>query len=125
MFRDGMGVVVEGRYHRRRRVRVDEPDGQALERIPAPKPGETPQEMYKTLHQGSRLVTRLLGHGALLVALASRCYGVARRCLSASARGAHDLAAQRRARPVREFAAWSRSRRSSMVYALVTHDFSV
>lgn len=54
MFRDGMGVVVEGRYH---------PDGvfQSTNLIVKhsneyrpPKPGQSPQEMYKTLIKGAR-----------------------------------------------------------------------
>lgn len=53
MFRDGMGVVVEGRYH---------PDGvfQSTNLIVKhsneyrpPKAGETPQVMYKTLMKGA------------------------------------------------------------------------
>jgi cytochrome c-type biogenesis protein CcmE len=53
MFRDGMGVVVEGRYH---------PDGvfQSTNLIVKhsneyrpPKPGESPQETYKTLMKGA------------------------------------------------------------------------
>lgn len=53
MFRDGMGVVVEGRYR---------PDGvfassnlivKHSNEYRAPKPGEAPQAMYKTLMKGS------------------------------------------------------------------------
>ena len=53
MFRDGMGVVVEGRYH---------PDGvfQSTNLIVKhsneyrpPKPGESPQETYRTLMKGA------------------------------------------------------------------------
>jgi cytochrome c-type biogenesis protein CcmE len=53
MFRDGMGVVVEGRYR---------PDGvfnctnllvKHSNEYRPPKPGETPQAMYKTLMKGA------------------------------------------------------------------------
>ena len=53
MFRDGMGVVVEGRYR---------PDGvfassnlivKHSNEYRPPKPGESPQAMYKTLMKGS------------------------------------------------------------------------
>src|SRR5689334_21399916 len=53
MFRDGMGVVVEGRYH---------PDGifnstnlivKHSNEYRPPKPGESPQAMYKSLIKGS------------------------------------------------------------------------
>jgi cytochrome c-type biogenesis protein CcmE len=53
MFRDGMGVVVEGRYGR---DGVFQSTGLMVKHsneYRAPKPGERPQEMYKTLIKGS------------------------------------------------------------------------
>lgn len=52
MFRDGMGVVVEGRY---RRDGVFESKNLMIkhsEEYRAPKPGERPQEMYRSLIKG-------------------------------------------------------------------------
>jgi cytochrome c-type biogenesis protein CcmE len=52
MFRDGMGVVVEGRY---RRDGVFESSNLMIKHsneYRAPKPGETPKEMYKSLMKG-------------------------------------------------------------------------
>ena len=41
MFRDGMGVVVEGRYGRGRSIRRDRPDGEALERVSRAETGRS------------------------------------------------------------------------------------
>ncbi|MGQ0646296.1 MAG: cytochrome c maturation protein CcmE [Gemmatimonadaceae bacterium] len=52
MFRDGMGVVVEGKY---RRDGVFESKNLMIrhsEEYRAPKPGERPQEMYRSLIKG-------------------------------------------------------------------------
>lgn len=52
MFRDGMGVVVEGKY---RRDGVFESKNLMIrhsEEYRAPKPGQRPQEMYKSLIKG-------------------------------------------------------------------------
>jgi cytochrome c-type biogenesis protein CcmE len=52
MFRDGMGVVVEGRFGR---DRVFNSTGLMIKHsneYRPPKPGEKPQEMYKTLIKG-------------------------------------------------------------------------
>jgi cytochrome c-type biogenesis protein CcmE len=52
MFRDGMGVVVEGKY---RRDGVFESKNLMIrhsEEYRAPKPGEKPQEMYRSLIKG-------------------------------------------------------------------------
>lgn len=52
MFRDGMGVVVEGRF---RRDGVFESKNLMIkhsEEYRAPKPGEKPQEMYRSLIKG-------------------------------------------------------------------------
>jgi cytochrome c-type biogenesis protein CcmE len=52
MFRDGMGVVVEGRYNR---DGVFESTGLMVKHsneYRAPKPGESPREMYKSLMKG-------------------------------------------------------------------------
>ncbi|MES2179092.1 MAG: cytochrome c maturation protein CcmE [Gemmatimonadota bacterium] len=49
MFRDGMGVVVEGRYHRDGVFNSTNLIVKHSNEYRAPKPGETPQAMYKTL----------------------------------------------------------------------------
>ena len=54
MFRDGMGIVVEGRY---RRDGVFESSNLMVKHsneYRAPKPGERPAEMYKTLMEESK-----------------------------------------------------------------------
>ncbi|HET9012198.1 MAG TPA: cytochrome c maturation protein CcmE [Gemmatimonadaceae bacterium] len=52
MFRDGMGVVVEGRYHRDGVFQSTNLIVKHSNEYRAPKPGETPQVMYKTLMKG-------------------------------------------------------------------------
>jgi cytochrome c-type biogenesis protein CcmE len=49
MFRDGMGVVVEGRYLREGVFNCTNLIVKHSNEYRPPKPGETPQEMYKTL----------------------------------------------------------------------------
>jgi len=51
MFRDGQGVVVEGRYGRDGIFRADNLMVRHNEEYRAPKPGEAPREMYRTLMQ--------------------------------------------------------------------------
>jgi cytochrome c-type biogenesis protein CcmE len=53
MFRDGMGVVVEGRYARDGVFNSTSLMVKHSNEYRAPKPGERPQEMYKTLMKGS------------------------------------------------------------------------
>jgi len=49
MFRDGMGVVVEGRYHRDGVFNSTNLIVKHSNEYRPPKPGESPQAMYKTL----------------------------------------------------------------------------
>jgi cytochrome c-type biogenesis protein CcmE len=49
MFRDGMGVVVEGRYHHDGVFNSTNLIVKHSNEYRAPKPGESPQAMYKTL----------------------------------------------------------------------------
>jgi cytochrome c-type biogenesis protein CcmE len=51
MFRDGQGVVVEGRYGRDSVFRADNLMVKHNEEYRAPKPGEAPREMYRSLMQ--------------------------------------------------------------------------
>ncbi len=51
MFRDGQGVVVEGRYGRDGVFRADNLMVKHNEEYRAPKPGEAPREMYRSLMQ--------------------------------------------------------------------------
>lgn len=53
MFRDGMGVVVEGRYHRDGVFNSTNLIVKHSNEYRAPKPGETPQVMYKSLMKGT------------------------------------------------------------------------
>ena len=53
MFRDGMGVVVEGRYGRDGVFNSTALMVKHSNEYRAPKPGERPQEMYKTLMKGA------------------------------------------------------------------------
>jgi cytochrome c-type biogenesis protein CcmE len=53
MFRDGMGVVVEGRYHKDGVFNSTNLIVKHSNEYRAPKPGETPQAMYKTLMKGT------------------------------------------------------------------------
>src|SRR5688500_19327531 len=54
MFRDGMGVVVEGRYGRDGVFQSSSLMVKHNEEYRAPKPGHTPAEMYKSLIKGSQ-----------------------------------------------------------------------
>jgi cytochrome c-type biogenesis protein CcmE len=54
MFRDGMGVVVEGRYSRDHVFQSTSLMVKHSEEYRAPKPGHKPGEMYKTLIEGSK-----------------------------------------------------------------------
>lgn len=49
MFRDGMGVVVEGRYHRNGVFESTNLMVKHSNEYRAPQPGETPHDLYKTL----------------------------------------------------------------------------
>ncbi|MGQ0639523.1 MAG: cytochrome c maturation protein CcmE [Gemmatimonadaceae bacterium] len=51
MFRDGQGVVVEGRYGRDGVFRADNLMVKHNEEYRAPKPGEKPHEMYRSFMQ--------------------------------------------------------------------------
>lgn len=53
MFRDGMGVVVEGRYHADGVFSSSSLIVKHSNEYRPPKPGESPQAMYKTLMKGS------------------------------------------------------------------------
>ena len=53
MFRDGMGVVVEGRYRNDGVFNCTNLLVKHSNEYRPPKPGESPQEMYKTLIKGS------------------------------------------------------------------------
>ena len=53
MFRDGMGVVVEGRYHRDGVFNSTNLIVKHSNEYRAPKPGESPQAMYKSLIKGA------------------------------------------------------------------------
>jgi cytochrome c-type biogenesis protein CcmE len=53
MFRDGMGVVVEGRYRRDGEFESHNLMVKHSNEYRAPKPGEQPHELYKTLVPGS------------------------------------------------------------------------
>ena len=53
MFRDGMGVVVEGRYHQDGVFNSTNLIVKHSNEYRAPKPGETPQAMYKSLMKGT------------------------------------------------------------------------
>ena len=53
MFRDGMGVVVEGRYLRDGVFRCTNLMVKHSNEYRAPKPGESPRDAYKTLLKGS------------------------------------------------------------------------
>lgn len=53
MFRDGMGVVVEGRYHTDGVFTSSNLIVKHSNEYRPPKPGESPQAMYKTLMKGS------------------------------------------------------------------------
>jgi cytochrome c-type biogenesis protein CcmE len=54
MFRDGMGVVVEGRYHRDGVFESTNLMIKHSEEYHPPKPGERPKEMYKSLMKDAR-----------------------------------------------------------------------
>jgi cytochrome c-type biogenesis protein CcmE len=54
MFRDGMGVVVEGRYRRGGEFESHNLMVKHSNEYRAPKPGEQPHELYKTLVRGDR-----------------------------------------------------------------------
>lgn len=54
MFRDGMGVVVEGRYHRDGVFESTNLMIKHSNEYHPPKAGETPKDMYKTLLQESK-----------------------------------------------------------------------
>jgi cytochrome c-type biogenesis protein CcmE len=53
MFRDGIGVVVEGRYGRDGIFQATNLMVKHSNEYRAPKPGQQPHEMYKTLIKGS------------------------------------------------------------------------
>lgn len=53
MFRDGMGVIVEGRYGRDHVFQSNSLMVKHSNEYRPPKPGESPQEAYKTLIKGS------------------------------------------------------------------------
>jgi cytochrome c-type biogenesis protein CcmE len=53
MFRDGMGVVVEGRYHRDGVFQSTNLMVKHSNEYRAPEHGARPQEMYKSLQKGS------------------------------------------------------------------------
>jgi len=53
MFRDGMGVIVEGRYGRDNVFQSNSLMVKHSNEYHPPKPGESPQEAYKTLMKGS------------------------------------------------------------------------
>jgi cytochrome c-type biogenesis protein CcmE len=53
MFRDGMGVVVEGRYLAGGVFRCTNLMVKHSNEYRAPKPGEAPRDMYKTLMKGA------------------------------------------------------------------------
>ena len=53
MFRDGMGVVVEGRYHRDGVFNSTNLIVKHSNEYRPPKPGESPQAMYKSLIKGA------------------------------------------------------------------------
>ena len=53
MFRDGMGVVVEGRYLASGVFHCTNLMVKHSNEYRAPKPGESPQEAYKTLIKGA------------------------------------------------------------------------
>lgn len=53
MFRDGIGVVVEGRYHRAGTFESTSVMVKHSNEYRAPKPGEKPAEMYRSLTTGS------------------------------------------------------------------------
>ncbi len=53
MFRDGIGVVVEGRYRRGGEFESHNLMVKHSNEYRAPKPGEQPHELYKTLVRGS------------------------------------------------------------------------
>lgn len=53
MFRDGQGVVVEGRYGRDGVFTADNLMVKHNEEYRAPKPGEKPSEMYRSLMKGT------------------------------------------------------------------------
>jgi len=54
MFRDGIGVVVEGRYRRGGEFESHNLMVKHSNEYRAPKPGEAPHELYKTLVPGGR-----------------------------------------------------------------------
>jgi cytochrome c-type biogenesis protein CcmE len=54
MFRDGIGVVVEGRYRRGGEFESHNLMVKHSNEYRAPKPGEQPHELYKTLLPGNR-----------------------------------------------------------------------
>jgi cytochrome c-type biogenesis protein CcmE len=54
MFRDGMGVVVEGRYHRDGVFQATNLMVKHSNEYRAPHPGEKPSEMYRTLIKGGQ-----------------------------------------------------------------------
>ncbi|MEP6731005.1 MAG: cytochrome c maturation protein CcmE [bacterium] len=54
MFRDGMGVVVEGRYHADGVFSSTSLIVKHSNEYRPPKPGESPQAMYKTLMKGGK-----------------------------------------------------------------------
>jgi cytochrome c-type biogenesis protein CcmE len=54
MFRDGMGVVVEGRYGADSVFRSSSLMVKHSNEYRAPKAGERPQEMYRTLFKGDQ-----------------------------------------------------------------------
>lgn len=54
MFRDGMGVVVEGRYHRDGVFQATNLMVKHSNEYRAPEPGQKPSEMYRTLMKGGQ-----------------------------------------------------------------------
>jgi cytochrome c-type biogenesis protein CcmE len=52
MFRDGIGVVVEGRYHRPGVFESTSVMVKHSNEYRAPKPGEKPADMYRSLQPG-------------------------------------------------------------------------
>ena len=84
MFRDGMGVVSRGASAVTRVFDSTSLMVKHSNEYRAPKPGEKPQEMYKSLIKGVRLVNGLIGTRALLVSVAV----IAARASSRAGRGA-------------------------------------
>ncbi len=70
MFRDGIGVVVEGRYSASGTFEATNLMVKHSNEYKPPKAGQQPEEMYKTLMKGARVMLNAIGSSALLVALA-------------------------------------------------------